>query len=110
MFIRYFLPKNFQKIETTEKIMKKQLEFSKTNLLDASNLKEDKYISALSYKILPSFDKSLYIYKKQGIFKKNYPKPLFYKNNFSLPVTSAINSLIFLNCDKKFQFLLSRLF
>lgn len=78
--------------------------------LNSTGPKEGKYISALGYKILPAFSQNLYIFKEQEVFKKRYPRPLFYKNNFNLPVTVALNSLIFLNCGRRFKFLLFRLF
>ena len=110
MFIMHFLQKKQKKNFIVQWRQNKENRSKRSRLLTVPSMQGGKYVSALSYKALPLLNQNLQVFKKHLVFKKNYPKPTFYKNASRLPVTSSLNSLIFLNCNRKFVFLLSRLF
>jgi len=110
MFIKQILLKKVEIITKTTKNAKIDLKSKKIVLFKGFTGGNSVYISALSYNMLPMLGTGLHIFKKQFIFKNSFPKPTFYKTGLNLPIISALNSLIFLNCSKSFQALLSRLF
>lgn len=110
MFIKHSLQQTINNKTTVTKRIGGVSFFKDVGLSKVPHRQKTRHILPLNCRVVPVFNQDLRVFKKQRVFKKDYPKPMFFKNKGHLPVVSSLNSLIFLNCEKRFKFLLSRLF
>jgi len=108
MYNKYSLIKGY--ISKT-RILSNKLSSLKKKLLIQGNTENNliSYNSQLP-QITPQGDNNFIIFKKIQYFQTSWLKPIFYKKNANLPLNQALNSYIYIGCDRKLKILFHRLF